>query len=154
MFVLYKTMGTDGERKSYVLRTGELNEIAETLLYQDCLDCLEHQGRQMGTKKDQKELNKIAALREAADSGEVTKTMVVNFGFVISTGTHECVTSAKTQEELIQLCELMEELHRQKKWKGSPAGKRFEEILEELRNKGIQIDDSLIARINRIQYIL
>jgi hypothetical protein len=133
---------------------GNPNDIAKIMLYQDCLDCVEHQGRQMGPKSDQKELDKIASLRDAAESERVTKDMLVNFGFAISPGTHEYIASADSEAELIRLCDLMEALHIEKDWKGTKAGDRFEEILEELRKEDLPISDSLHYRINQIQFIL
>lgn len=79
----------------------------------------------MGTKGDQKQLDKIARLYDAHQEDEVDSKMLETFGFKISTGEHKCVAFAESAEEIEAMCVKLEALYDKKDIKGTPAGIPF-----------------------------
>lgn len=154
MYILYETSGMNGLLRNYILRAGEPDIIAGSILFEDGLLCLVQHGRHMGTKKDQKELDKIATLEQDYRNEKVTWEKLRNFAFNISTGEHKCIAVAQSLQELDVICQHLMETYEKKDRKGTPAGKRFEEILKSIKEEGINPSEDLIDRINAIQYIL
>lgn len=154
MYVLYKTTGMGGRICNHILRVGEPSEIAKLLLYEDSLLCLLGQGRSMGTKTDQKELDKIEALYESYQEDSVTSRMLQTFGFNISTGEHKCIGFAKTKEEVEALCLKLETIFDATSRRGTPSGMRFMEVVKSIREEADEPSDDLVERINGIQYIV
>lgn len=101
MYALFETTGWVG--KEYALRAGGCRHIVGKLDYYQCLGCLAVQGRSMGTKEDQKELDKI----EEFLSDCCTREDIENFGFDLSTGSFKCVMCAETKEEAIRMKEFI-----------------------------------------------
>lgn len=102
MWVLFEMTAWIGT-EHYLLEGEDCNSIVQQLLRENDLYCIARMGRSMGTKADQRQLNKIDRFLDKYDSGKLTWDDLLKFKFDISTGSLRCLGIKSELEEIEKL---------------------------------------------------
>lgn len=153
MFALFEQ--SNAVAKDYILRAGNITGIAKLFIYDDEIQCLVSMGRSMGTKQDQKELDKIEDFESALRNDEITREYLEKFSFKLSTGTHKCIMTAETAEEIDNLCAFLSTLLLKNKDRIIEGFDSVDDFIAQIK-QSIDSEEKfnkLSEKINSIQYI-
>jgi len=101
MLALFYEDGLYG--KEYILRAGDTDDIQSQLLSINSWLCVCNNGRIMGPKEDQEQLNKL----EDFLTKKINRSAIKDFYISVSTGTMGCELLAETKEEFENLAEII-----------------------------------------------